>query len=413
MVLCLLRIERHRGMKTGRLLLQSFLSSSLRCGPKSRGDASFIAAVGAFSFGIVGMVGGVSTTRASCSGGSKDGDNPPPMMHSTTVPAILPAEATSALNDGNNKNRGGGIFEPDKVEHNPELPFPETSLKYDTYNGVTLDVTKLTSIPDSATFGIMLGKALAIWSEVGNKGIWLKIPTAQSHLIGPACTLHGFDFQHAERGYCILTKWLPTSSASRLPHGPTHQVGVGALVVHPTSKNRILAVQERSGPAARAELWKMPTGLTDPGEDIASAAIRELKEETGLDCTFDRILCFRQSHGGLFGRSDVFVVCLCKLAPKYELLLERGEDIPLIPQEEEILKAEWIDYDTYANQGLWKGSPLYEEMNRVMMLAVKNNESMNDNNDDGDVNEVHGFVAKELDVGFRPGKQTIYVSSKL
>jgi len=56
---------------------------------------------------------------------------------------------------------------------------------------------------------------------------------------------------------------------------------------------------------------------------------------------------------------------------------------------------------------------LYEEMNRVMMLAVKNNESMNDNNDDGDVNEVHGFVAKELDVGFRPGKQTIYVSSKL
>lgn len=392
-------------MKTGRLLLQSFLSSSLRSGPKSRGDASLIA-VGAF--GIAGMVGGVSTTRttALCGGSSKDGDNPTSPRPSMTVPEI-PSVATSAMNNSNKKR--GGIFEPDKVEHNPGLPFPETSLKYDTYNGVTLDATKLPSIPDATTFGLMLGKALDIWSNNGNKGIWLKIPTAQSHLISPACTLHGFDFQHAEHGYCILTKWLP-SGVSRLPHGPTHQVGVGALVIHPITK-QLLAVQERSGPAARAKLWKMPTGLTDPGEDIALAAIRELKEETGLDCIFDRILCFRQSHGGLFGRSDVFVVCLCKLAPKYELLIQGGEDIPLIPQEEEILKAEWIDYDTYANQGLWKGSPLYEEMNRVMMLAIKNNE-MNDNNN-GDGNEVHGFVAKELDVGFRPGKQTIYVSSKL
>lgn len=291
-------------MKTGRLLLQSFLSSSLRSGLKSRGDASFIAAVGAF--GIAGMFGGVSTTRttALCSGSSNDGDNPTPMP-SLTVPAI-PAVATSVAND---YNKRGGIFEPDKVEHNPELPFPETSLKYDTYKGVTLDLTKLPSIPDATTFGIMLGKALDIWSKNGFKGIWLKIPTAQSHLISPACTLHGFDFQHAEHGYCILTKWLPLS-VSRLPHGPTHQVGVGALVIHPISK-KILAVQERSGPAARAELWKMPTGLTDPGEDIALAAVRELKEETGLDCVFDRILCFRQSHGGLLGR-----VSSCSFAEK-------------------------------------------------------------------------------------------------
>lgn len=408
-------------MKTGRLLLQSFLSSSLRSGPKSRGgNASFIAAVGAFSFGIVGMVGGVSTTTtrstALCSSGSSnDTDHPTsPRPPSMTVPEIPPAVATI---DNSNKKRGGTIiFEPDKVEHNPALPFPESSLKYDTYNGVTLDITKLSSIPDATTFGIMLGIALDIWRKVGNKGIWLKIPTAQSHLIGPACTMHGFDFQHAEHGYCILTKWLPTSSVSRLPHGPTHQVGVGALVIHPISK-KMLAVQERSGPAARAKLWKMPTGLTDPGEDIAVAAVRELKEETGLDCIFDRILCFRQSHGGLFGRSDLFIVCLCKLAPKYDelLLLEGGgggEDIPLIPQEEEILNAEWIDYDTYANQGLWKGSPLYDEMNRVIQLAVKSESRIN-NKDDDNVEVAHGFVAKELDVGFRPGKQTIYVSSKL
>jgi ADP-ribose pyrophosphatase YjhB (NUDIX family) len=37
------------------------------------------------------------------------------------------------------------------------------------------------------------------------------------------------------------------------------------------------------------KVWKMPTGLTDTGEDIATSAVRELKEETGLDCVFDRM----------------------------------------------------------------------------------------------------------------------------
>lgn len=44
-----------------------------------------------------------------------------------------------------------------------------------------------------------------------------------------------------------------------------------------------MVVQERSGPGAAKKLWKIPTGLTDPGEDIDDAAIREGKEEIGLD----------------------------------------------------------------------------------------------------------------------------------
>lgn len=104
----------------------------------------------------------------------------------------------------------------------------------------------------------------------------------------------------------------------------------------------------------------MPTGLTDPGEDIAAAAIRELKEETGLDVEFDKIICFRQAHGGLFNRSDMFFVCLCKLAPKYETLVKQGGEIELLPQEEEILCADWIDMEDYAVQGVWSQSPLYK-----------------------------------------------------
>lgn len=166
----------------------------------------------------------------------------------------------------------------------------------------------------------------------------------------------------------------------------------------------------------------MPTGLTDPGEDIATAAVRELKEETGLDCTFDRIICFRQSHGGLFGRSDMFFVCLCKLAPEYDESIKQGGDVELLPQEEEILMVDWMHMEDYANQLVWRESPLYNEMNGAMIRAARRGiqysssgssaSDCSDGNVDG--GDSHGFVAKNLPVGFgRPGNNTIYVSSKL
>ena len=155
----------------------------------------------------------------------------------------------------------------------------------------------------------------------------------------------------------------------------------------------------------------MPTGLTDPGEDIAEAAVRELKEETGLDVEFEKIICFRQAHGGLFNRSDMFFVCLCKLAPKYETLLKQGGTIQLIPQEEEILCADWIDMEAYARQAIWRESPLYKQMNEAMIRAARKGIDYS-SGDDVDY-ESHGFVSKVLPIGFRPGKNAIYVSSKL
>jgi len=128
-------------------------------------------------------------------------------------------------------------------------------------------------------------------------------------------------------------------------------------------------------------------------------------------------VCFRQAHGGLFGRSDMFFVCLCKLAPESERRVREGGDVDLVPQEEEILMAEWIDFEAYAQQGIWKESPLYKEMNAAMLRAAKRgisySNSGDDDDDDDDDDESHGFVAKNLEVGFRPGRNTIYVSSKL
>ena len=56
-------------------------------------------------------------------------------------------------------------------------------------------------------------------------------------------------------------------------------------------------------------IWKFPTGLANPGEDIHEAAEREVLEETGIRAKFDALLAIRQSHGLFMGKSDLFFVC--------------------------------------------------------------------------------------------------------
>jgi len=56
----------------------------------------------------------------------------------------------------------------------------------------------------------------------------------------------------------------------------------------------------------------MVTGLVDVGEDISTAAEREVLEETGVRAKFAAVLAFRQAHGFAFGKSDFFFVVALK-----------------------------------------------------------------------------------------------------
>jgi ADP-ribose pyrophosphatase YjhB (NUDIX family) len=182
-----------------------------------------------------------------------------------------------------------------------------------------------------------------------------QIPIEQSELIAPAVAA-GFTFHHAERSYLMLNHWL-SEEENRMPANATHQVGVGCVVIH---EGKMLAVQEKNGPLRGTGIWKMPTGLSDAGEDICDTAVREVLEETGIETEFVSILSIRQSHTALFGKSDLFFICL--LRPKTTTIQM---------QIAEIAACEWIDAEEFLTQKFFLKSPIFTLVNQHVRAAVE------------------------------------------
>ena len=67
-----------------------------------------------------------------------------------------------------------------------------------------------------------------------------------------SCVELGFSFHFVKNKKLILSQWLPNDIASKLPLGPTHQVGVGTVVFHPKDPSLMLVVQEKTGPGKYA-----------------------------------------------------------------------------------------------------------------------------------------------------------------
>ncbi len=78
-------------------------------------------------------------------------------------------------------------------------------------------------------------------------------------------------------------------------------LGVAALV---SSDNKILLVQEAQG--AFKGKWGLPKGFVDPGELPRDAALRELKEECGLDGKVVGLNSMREKI--LDGHPAIFIV---------------------------------------------------------------------------------------------------------
>jgi len=85
-------------------------------------------------------------------------------------------------------------------------------------------------------------------------------------------------------------------------------VVVGALV----KENKILLIKRVKPPFEN--IWSMPAGKVEYGESIDQAVARELKEETGLDVTFQNVQATVNEH--VFENNSLFihtVMFLCNI----------------------------------------------------------------------------------------------------
>lgn len=203
--------------------------------------------------------------------------------------------------------------------------------KVDLYGGVLIDPAGVPSDPQH--FRSALGASLQLWTQEGRNGVWLKLGIELAVLIPIATSEFGFRYHHAEPTYVMLNKWLPTSRPSTLPPNASHTIGVGALVMD--EAGRVLMLRERAGPAASLGIWKLPTGLVEAGEEIHEAAVREVREETGVEAVFDSVAGFWSSHYAYNtahpGKSSLYFVVRC-----------RAKTTEITIQESEIAEAKWF-----------------------------------------------------------------------
>ncbi|NJM06816.1 NUDIX domain-containing protein [Candidatus Gracilibacteria bacterium] len=68
------------------------------------------------------------------------------------------------------------------------------------------------------------------------------------------------------------------------PHLPVLAAG-GVVYTHsPTGQLLILLIQDKHG------VWTLPKGHVEAGESLEQTAVREVAEETGLDCVIERLV---------------------------------------------------------------------------------------------------------------------------
>ncbi|CAJ2663998.1 unnamed protein product [Trifolium pratense] len=172
----------------------------------------------------------------------------------------------------------------------------------DEYGGVLIDPNRLPH--NTYAFASMLCLSLSHWKKKGKKGVWLKLPLEQSDLV-PIAVKEGFQYHHAEPGYVMLTYWIPDGPCM-LPANASHQVGIGGFVINDNNE----------------------------AEEIYTGAVREVKEETGIDTEFIEIIAFRHVHNVAFEKSDLFFICMLRpLSSKItvdDLEIEAAKWMPLV-----------------------------------------------------------------------------------
>nr|XP_043608601.1 nudix hydrolase 8 [Erigeron canadensis] len=223
----------------------------------------------------------------------------------------------------------------------------------DEYGGIVVNPEKLPF--DATLFASILCSSITTWRTKGKKGIWLKLPLDKCDFV-PVAIKEGFRYHHAESEYVMMTYWIPNEPCM-LPANASHQVGVGGFVVN--ENNEVLVVQEKHCASELVGLWKLPTGFILESEEIFTGAVREVKEETGIDTEFLEVLTFRHAHNVAFEKSDLFFICMLRPVSN-EIKID----------DLEIQSAKWMALTEFIEQPLIQGDNMFKKIIDVCIARI-------------------------------------------
>jgi len=201
------------------------------------------------------------------------------------------------------------------------------------FKGIELDPAALPHDPEE--FRSRLSASLKEWEREKLKVVWINVPIERAVLI-PVATEAGFSFHHTGKDYLLLTKRLEADAL--IPEYATHYIGAGGVVIN--DKDELLVVSELHR-RSESPYYKLPGGALHAGEHIAEAVQREILEETGVHAKFEKLVCFRQTHGYRYNKTDIYFVC--RLSPL-------SSDISI--QAEEIEECLWLPVTEYLTSGI-------------------------------------------------------------
>jgi dATP pyrophosphohydrolase len=139
----------------------------------------------------------------------------------------------------------------------------------------------------------------------------------------------------------------------------THSFHVVVLVIRPARDGHELLIIRRGPGRYMGDTWQLVSGGLEPGEEAWRAAVRELREETGLV----PLEFYRLSTMTNFYRADNDSI---NTAPMFCALVDRGA---VVVMNDESTAFEWIDVEQAAARLMWPGDRQALDEVRTVIVA--------------------------------------------